>query len=186
MCPGILFALRSLGLTLATLIQHFVLQKPSNELIDTSETPGLINNKATPLMVLLSPRLSSNMYHLSKYLSSTGVELNEGRHGPCISKSFLPRRWPCEVVKNIMSLSCSLVKVLPHRKCLPLLRVGNWVGNRVQIVVDKENQNPLGEFVEETVDNKEMFDKDTVEELVKSSRVDWVVKSSRVEELQDE
>ncbi|KAJ9567970.1 hypothetical protein OSB04_003936 [Centaurea solstitialis] len=65
MCPGILFALQSLGLTLATLIQHFVLQKPSNELIDTSETPGLINNKATPLMILLSPRLSSNMYHVS-------------------------------------------------------------------------------------------------------------------------
>ncbi|KAI3759028.1 hypothetical protein L6452_06601 [Arctium lappa] len=54
----------SLGLTLATLIQHFVLQKPSKEPIDIRESSGLVNSKATPLEVLLSPRLSSNMYHV--------------------------------------------------------------------------------------------------------------------------
>ncbi|KAJ9567969.1 hypothetical protein OSB04_003935 [Centaurea solstitialis] len=61
-CPGALLALQSVGLTLASLIQQFVLQKPSNEPIDMSESPGLTNNKATPLVVLLSPRLSSSMY----------------------------------------------------------------------------------------------------------------------------
>ncbi|KAJ9567967.1 hypothetical protein OSB04_003933 [Centaurea solstitialis] len=61
-CPGALFALQSMGLTLASLIQQFVLQKPSNEPIDMSESPGLTNNKAIPLVVLLSPRMSSSMY----------------------------------------------------------------------------------------------------------------------------
>ncbi|KAJ9560456.1 hypothetical protein OSB04_005616 [Centaurea solstitialis] len=93
-------------------------------------------------------------------------------------------------LKKINKPKPCFICFLPHRKCLPLLRVGNWVGNRVQIVVDKENQNPLEEIVEETVDketiDKETIDKETVEELVKSSRVDWVVKSSRVEELEDE
>ncbi|KAJ9563006.1 hypothetical protein OSB04_008166 [Centaurea solstitialis] len=63
-CPGALLALQSVGLTLASLIQQFVLQKPSNEPIDMSESAGLTNNKATPLVVLLSPRLSSSMYRV--------------------------------------------------------------------------------------------------------------------------
>ncbi|KAJ9567400.1 hypothetical protein OSB04_003366 [Centaurea solstitialis] len=61
-CPGAFFALQSMGLTLASLIQQFVLQKPSNEPIDMSESQGLTNNKAIPLVVLLSPRMSSSMY----------------------------------------------------------------------------------------------------------------------------
>ncbi|XP_024970199.1 cytochrome P450 CYP82D47-like [Cynara cardunculus var. scolymus] len=64
MCPGISFGLLSLGLTLASLIQQFVLQKPSNEPMDISESSGLINSKETPLVVFLSPRLSSNMYRV--------------------------------------------------------------------------------------------------------------------------
>ncbi|KAJ9567971.1 hypothetical protein OSB04_003937 [Centaurea solstitialis] len=61
-CPGTYFGLQSIGFMLASLIQQFVLQKPSQEPIDMSESPGLTNNKATPLVVLLSPRLSSTMY----------------------------------------------------------------------------------------------------------------------------
>lgn len=64
MCPGIFFAQQALHLTLATLIQQFVLEKPSNEPIDTSERSGLTTSKATPLEVLLSPRLSLNIYPL--------------------------------------------------------------------------------------------------------------------------
>ncbi|KAJ9567498.1 hypothetical protein OSB04_003464 [Centaurea solstitialis] len=62
MCPGILFSLQALGLTLASLIQQFVLNRPSNEPIDMTESAGLTNSKATPLEVLLSPRLSFDMY----------------------------------------------------------------------------------------------------------------------------
>nr|XP_043615494.1 cytochrome P450 CYP82D47-like [Erigeron canadensis] len=62
MCPAVSFSLQVLGLTLASLIQQFVLKVPSNDPIDMSETAGMTNNKATPLEVLLAPRLSSNMY----------------------------------------------------------------------------------------------------------------------------
>ncbi|KAL4583645.1 hypothetical protein LXL04_008226 [Taraxacum kok-saghyz] len=62
MCPGVFFALQALHLTLATLIQQFELQKPSNEPVDMRECSGLTTGKATPLEVLLSPRLSLDMY----------------------------------------------------------------------------------------------------------------------------
>ncbi|KAI3522061.1 hypothetical protein L1887_11539 [Cichorium endivia] len=42
--------------------QQFVLKTPSDEAIDMSETSGLTISKTTPLEVLLTPRLSSNMY----------------------------------------------------------------------------------------------------------------------------
>ncbi|KAL7604964.1 hypothetical protein Lser_V15G18363 [Lactuca serriola] len=64
MCPGALFALQALGLTLASLIQQFVLKKPSKEAVDMTESMGMTNGKATPLDVLLCPRLSSNMYNV--------------------------------------------------------------------------------------------------------------------------
>ncbi|KAI3522079.1 hypothetical protein L1887_11558 [Cichorium endivia] len=63
MCPGVSFALQSMHLTLASLIQAFELVKPSKEAIDMSESLGLTNMKASPLQVLLRPRLSINMYH---------------------------------------------------------------------------------------------------------------------------
>ncbi|KAI3767296.1 hypothetical protein L2E82_17391 [Cichorium intybus] len=62
MCPGILFAQQAMGLTLASFLQQFVLKNPSDEPIDMSETTGLTISKSTPLDVLLSPRLSSNLY----------------------------------------------------------------------------------------------------------------------------
>lgn len=62
MCPGVSFALQSLHLTMASLIQGFVLQKSSDEPIDMSESFGLTNMKATPLDVLITPRLSLGMY----------------------------------------------------------------------------------------------------------------------------
>ncbi|XP_023768906.1 cytochrome P450 CYP82D47 [Lactuca sativa] len=62
MCPGVLFALQVLGLTLARLIQQFVLKKPTNEPIDMTESMGATNVKKTPLDVLLGPRLATDMY----------------------------------------------------------------------------------------------------------------------------
>ncbi|KAI7746938.1 hypothetical protein M8C21_020667 [Ambrosia artemisiifolia] len=65
MCPGVFFALQVLPLTLATVIQQFVVSKPSNEPIDMSESSGLTTGKATPLEVLIAPRLSDKTYHVS-------------------------------------------------------------------------------------------------------------------------
>ncbi|KAI3759021.1 hypothetical protein L6452_06594 [Arctium lappa] len=62
MCPGVFFALQALRLTLATLLQLFMLKKPSNDPVDMSESWALTTTKATPLEVLISPRLSYNMY----------------------------------------------------------------------------------------------------------------------------
>ncbi|KAI7746939.1 hypothetical protein M8C21_020668 [Ambrosia artemisiifolia] len=64
-CPGVFFALQVLPLALATVIQQFVISKPSNEPIDMSESSGLTTSKATPLEVLIAPRLSDKMYHVS-------------------------------------------------------------------------------------------------------------------------
>ncbi|PWA57320.1 cytochrome P450 [Artemisia annua] len=66
MCPGIYFALQSLHFTLASLVQQFVVRKPSDEPIDMSESFGLTNMKSTPLEVLLTPRLSPGMYHVDE------------------------------------------------------------------------------------------------------------------------
>ncbi|KAI3761178.1 hypothetical protein L1987_51589 [Smallanthus sonchifolius] len=64
MCPGLSFALHVLPLILANVIQQFVITKPSNEPIDMSEISGLTTSKATPLEVLLSPRVSLKTYQV--------------------------------------------------------------------------------------------------------------------------
>ncbi|KAF5792398.1 putative cytochrome P450 [Helianthus annuus] len=64
MCPGVSFALQSLHLTLASLIQGFELAKSSDGPVDTSDIFRLTNNKASPLDVLLRPRLSSDVYRV--------------------------------------------------------------------------------------------------------------------------
>ncbi|XP_042493223.1 cytochrome P450 CYP82D47-like [Macadamia integrifolia] len=61
-CPGITFAMQVLQLTLARLLHGFNLETPSYEPIDMSEGFGLTLPKATPLEVLLSPRLPSKLY----------------------------------------------------------------------------------------------------------------------------
>ncbi|KAJ9567965.1 hypothetical protein OSB04_003931 [Centaurea solstitialis] len=62
MCPGVSFALQSLHFIMASLLQQFVLKTPSDESVDMSESFGMTNMKATPLEVLLTPRLSPRMY----------------------------------------------------------------------------------------------------------------------------
>ncbi|KAK2969408.1 hypothetical protein RJ640_020351 [Escallonia rubra] len=61
-CPGISLALQSVQLVLAHLIHGFEVAKPSDEPIDMTESFGLTTLKATPLDVLLSPRLSPKAY----------------------------------------------------------------------------------------------------------------------------
>ncbi|KAA8528593.1 hypothetical protein F0562_035948 [Nyssa sinensis] len=61
-CPGTTFGLQMLHLVLASLLHGFDLLTPANELIDMTESPGLTNIKATPLEVLLAPRLTPNLY----------------------------------------------------------------------------------------------------------------------------
>lgn len=61
-CPGIFLSLQVMQLALASLIHGFDLSTISNDPVDMSESSGLTNLKATPLEVLLHPRLSSHLY----------------------------------------------------------------------------------------------------------------------------
>lgn len=61
-CPGTNFGLHMLHLVLANLLQAFDLSTVSDEAVDMSESVGLTNSKATPLDVLIAPRLSPTLY----------------------------------------------------------------------------------------------------------------------------
>ncbi|GKV04739.1 hypothetical protein SLEP1_g16852 [Rubroshorea leprosula] len=62
MCPGISFALHVLQLTLATFLHGFEVAVVGNEEVDMTEGSGIANLKATPLEILLSPRLPRQLY----------------------------------------------------------------------------------------------------------------------------
>ena len=62
MCPGVSFALHIMQLTLASLLHGFDIATPHNEAVDMREQVGLTNIKASPLQVLLTPRLSPYLY----------------------------------------------------------------------------------------------------------------------------
>lgn len=61
-CPGISLALQLVHLTLASLLHGFEVAKPSNDEVDRAESPSLATLKATPLEVILTPRLNSELY----------------------------------------------------------------------------------------------------------------------------
>ncbi|KAH7575159.1 hypothetical protein JRO89_XS02G0055900 [Xanthoceras sorbifolium] len=61
-CPGISLALQVLHLTLARLLHAFELGTVGDTTVDMSEGPGLNVPKATPLEVILSPRLPSMLF----------------------------------------------------------------------------------------------------------------------------
>lgn len=61
-CPGFSFALQVSHLTLARLLQGFELTTPLNMPVDMSEGLGITLPRTTPLEVLLTPRLSSQLY----------------------------------------------------------------------------------------------------------------------------
>ncbi|MBW3988255.1 cytochrome P450, partial [Neisseria meningitidis] len=62
MCPGISFALQVMSLALSSLLQAFDFRTPLDEPVDMTEGLGLTVLKATPLQVLLSPRLPDDCY----------------------------------------------------------------------------------------------------------------------------
>ncbi|TXG52938.1 hypothetical protein EZV62_022107 [Acer yangbiense] len=65
-CPGISFELQVLHLTLARLLHAFELGTVSDTIVDMSEGPGLTVPKATPLEVIVTPRLPSMLYDFNK------------------------------------------------------------------------------------------------------------------------
>ncbi|PKI58832.1 hypothetical protein CRG98_020822 [Punica granatum] len=62
MCPGVSFALQVLHLALARLLHGFELGTLLDLKVDMTESPGLTMPKATPLEVVLTPRLPSTCY----------------------------------------------------------------------------------------------------------------------------
>ncbi|VFQ92569.1 unnamed protein product [Cuscuta campestris] len=61
-CQGMSLALQVVGLGLAMLVQGFELKRVSDEAVDMTECSAATNMKATPLEVLVSPRLPSHLY----------------------------------------------------------------------------------------------------------------------------
>lgn len=57
-CPGTALALQILHLVVGTLLQNFDIRTPDDGPIDMAETAGLTSAKASPLEVLISPRMS--------------------------------------------------------------------------------------------------------------------------------
>ncbi|KAL9373332.1 hypothetical protein Peur_032952 [Populus x canadensis] len=62
LCPGISSSLQMLHLTLSRLLQGFNFSTPMNAQVDMSEGLGLTLPKATPLEVVLTPRLENENY----------------------------------------------------------------------------------------------------------------------------
>lgn len=62
LCPGISSGLQMLHLTLSRLLQGFSFSTAMNAQVDMSEGLGLTLPKATPLEVVLAPRLEHKMY----------------------------------------------------------------------------------------------------------------------------
>ncbi|WVZ21111.1 hypothetical protein V8G54_008433 [Vigna mungo] len=63
MCPGISFGLQAMQLTLATLLHGFDIATNDGGPVDMVEQIGFTNIRASPLQVILTPRLSSHIYH---------------------------------------------------------------------------------------------------------------------------
>ncbi|PIN09965.1 Cytochrome P450 CYP2 subfamily [Handroanthus impetiginosus] len=61
-CPGTNFGLQMMHLVLASLLQGFEVSTIADEAVDMTESEGLTNLKATPLNILVAPRLASRLY----------------------------------------------------------------------------------------------------------------------------
>ncbi|XP_024982218.1 cytochrome P450 82C2-like [Cynara cardunculus var. scolymus] len=62
MCPAITFAFQVVHLTLARLLQGFDLSTPMGKPVDMSEGLGIALPKVKPLEVIITPRISPNLY----------------------------------------------------------------------------------------------------------------------------
>ena len=61
-CPAISFGLQMVHFTLASFLHSFDILNPTPDVVDMSEAFGTTNSKATPLEILIKPRLSLNCY----------------------------------------------------------------------------------------------------------------------------
>lgn len=61
-CPGMSFAIQVMQLTLAKLLHEFEIKRPSEEPLDMEESVALIITKRTTLELVLTPRLSIQIY----------------------------------------------------------------------------------------------------------------------------
>ncbi|XP_022150894.1 cytochrome P450 CYP82D47-like [Momordica charantia] len=61
-CPGMSFAIQVMHLTLAKLLHGFEIKRPSEEPLNMEESAGLNITRKTPLEVVLSQRLSAQIY----------------------------------------------------------------------------------------------------------------------------
>ncbi|XP_047324991.1 cytochrome P450 CYP82D47-like [Impatiens glandulifera] len=63
-CPGINFSMQMGHLVLASLVHSFQLSNlnNNNKLVDMTETEGFTMSKATPLELIITPKLSSDLY----------------------------------------------------------------------------------------------------------------------------
>lgn len=61
-CPGISFGLQMTHLVLASLLHAFDVTTPSSGPVDMTGSPGMTNIRATPLEILVKPRLPSHLY----------------------------------------------------------------------------------------------------------------------------
>ncbi|KAI3506931.1 hypothetical protein L1887_21584 [Cichorium endivia] len=64
MCPASTFALQIIHLTLARVLQGFDLSTPMGKLVDMTEGLGIALPKVKPLHVILTPRLSPELYQI--------------------------------------------------------------------------------------------------------------------------
>ncbi|KAK9109024.1 hypothetical protein Sjap_017084 [Stephania japonica] len=62
-CPGVSFEVQVLPLILARLIHSFEMTTRGNAPVDMSERPGLVISKASPLEVVISPRLPLHLFN---------------------------------------------------------------------------------------------------------------------------
>jgi len=61
-CPGLAFGLLMVQFTLASFLHAFEISNPSSAPVDMTESFGMTNVRASPLNVLINPRLSSELY----------------------------------------------------------------------------------------------------------------------------
>ncbi|KAF2582069.1 hypothetical protein F2Q68_00006695 [Brassica cretica] len=64
--PAIPLGLRMVQYILARLLQSFDVVRPSSQEVDMTENSGLLNLKATPLEVFITPRLRKSLYKMDR------------------------------------------------------------------------------------------------------------------------
>uniref|UniRef100_A0A1J3DMK2 Cytochrome P450 82A1 n=1 Tax=Noccaea caerulescens TaxID=107243 RepID=A0A1J3DMK2_NOCCA len=62
-CPAISLGMRMVQYILARFLHSFDVARPSSQYVDMTESSGMVNLKATPLEVFITPRLHKSLYH---------------------------------------------------------------------------------------------------------------------------